>query len=66
MLRPEEYTADRYCPVFQRVIDCDWCYESVLGLSRAIKVEAVRELDEVEDIEGARVICAECKYSDLE
>ena len=57
MLKSEEYIADRYCPVFKRVIDSDWCYESVLGLSRSIKVEAVRELDEVEDIDEARIIC---------
>lgn len=41
MLSQEEYTADRDCPVFRRVIDCGWCYESVLGLRRAVKVEAV-------------------------
>lgn len=66
MLADNEYTADRYCPVFKRIIDCDWCYESVMGLSRAIKVEAVPELREVKDIEKARIICDKCKYSDLE
>ena len=66
MLADWEYTADRYCPVFERIIDCEWCYECVLGLSRAIKVEAVRELDEIEDIATARKICAECRYSNLE
>ena len=66
MLADEEYTADRYCPVFKRVIDCDWCYESVLGLSRDIKVDAVPELREVKDIESARIICDKCKYSDFE
>lgn len=66
MLKDEEYTADRYCPVFKRTIDCDWCYESVLGLSGAIKTDAVRELDEIADIEDARSICNNCKYSNLE
>lgn len=66
MLADEEYTADRYCPVFKRVIDCDWCYESVLGLSRDIRVDAVPELSEITDIENARKICDKCKYSDLE
>ena len=66
MLADEEYTADRYCPVFKRVIDCDWCYESVLGLLRYIKVDAVPELREVKDIESARIICGKCKYSDFE
>ncbi len=66
MLDKDEYTADRYCPVFQRIIDCDWCYECVLGLSRMIHFSAVRELDEIQNIDEARLICAECKYSDLE
>ena len=61
-----DYTADRYCPVFGRVIDCDTCYEAVLGLSRAIKADRVKELDEVKDIESARGVCVACKYSDLE
>ena len=65
MLHDEEYTADRYCPVFHRIIDCDWCYECVLGLSKKIRFTAVRELDEVQDIEKARIICDNCKYSDL-
>lgn len=66
MLANEEYTADRYCPVFRRVIDCEWCYESVLGLSKAVKVRAVPELNEIKDIEHARVVCNKCKYNDLE
>ena len=66
MLNDDEYTADRFCPVFNRVVDCDWCYESVLGLSRAMKVSAVRELDEVKDIDKARKICESCKFSNLE
>lgn len=66
MLEAEEYVVDRYCPVFKRIISCDWCYESVLGLSKSMRVEAVRELDEVENIEEAREICEKCKYSDLE
>ncbi len=66
MLTDEEYTADRYCPVFKRVIDCDWCYESIMGLSKAVKVEVVSELNEITDIEDARKICKNCKYSNLE
>lgn len=66
MLRPEEYTADRYCPVYDRIIDCDVCYESVMGLSRAVRIESVPELCEVKNIEKARAICDKCKYSDLE
>ena len=66
MLKTEEYTADRHCPVFGRTIDCDLCYESVMALSKAVRVESVPELNEVKDIESARILCNKCKYSNLE
>lgn len=66
MLKNDEYTADRHCPVFGRTIDCDLCYESVMALSRAVRVESVPELDEVKDIESARILCDKCKFSNLE
>lgn len=66
MLDEKEYTADRYCPVFQRVIDCEWCYDSVMGLRKMFKAETISELNEIQDLEEAGKICRECKYSDLE
>ncbi len=60
-----DYEADRHCPVYDKTINCDLCYESLMALTRSIKVEAVPELNEVKDIEKARKVCAECPYSDL-
>lgn len=60
-----DYNADRRCPVYNKVIDCDLCYESVMALSKMIKVSAIPELLEIKDIENARVICNNCPYSDL-
>lgn len=60
-----DYEADHYCPVYQRVICADLCYESLCGLSRVVKVTSIPELSEVKDIEAARQKCKDCKYSEL-
>lgn len=69
MERVEEidFEEDRYCPVFNRGIDCEYCYEALLGISRGRKREAVRELDELSDDEVKRAysLCKACKYSEL-
>lgn len=41
-----DYESDIHCPVFGRVIDSDLCYESLMALSRAVKVSSVPELVE--------------------
>lgn len=60
-----DYDADHYCRVYQKVIDCDLCYESVMVLNKSFKVESLPELKVVADIEEARRVCASCIYSDL-
>lgn len=60
-----DYEADRHCPVFDRIICCDLCYESIMALSKAVKIDSVPELSEIKDIEKARLICNKCPYSDL-
>lgn len=60
-----DYEADHYCPVYKRKICADLCYDSLMCLNRCFKVSSTKELAEVEDIEEARKICAECKYSEL-
>ena len=65
MSKEIDYEADHKCPVFKKIIDGDLCYESVMALKKFVKVSSVPELSEVEDVEGARKICAACPYSDL-
>ena len=60
-----DYSTDRFCPVYNEEIDDVLCYESVMALSRMVKVSSVPELSKVTDIEKARVICDKCPYSDL-
>ena len=60
-----DYEIDHYCPVFQKTICSDLCFESIMALSRSVKVESVSELKEIKDVEKARKICDECSYSDM-
>ena len=60
-----DYDNPHFCPVYNRVIDIDLCYDSLCCLNKSFKVSSVKELSEIEDIDGARKICAKCPYSDL-
>ena len=42
-----DYEMDRYCPAFQKTICSDLCFESIMALSRSVKVESVPELKEI-------------------
>lgn len=59
------YDADRFCPVYNEIIDCDLCYDSLMALSRHVKISSVSELSKIKDIENARTVCNRCPYSDL-
>ncbi len=59
------YDKDHHCPVYDRVIDPDLCYESIMCLSRMFKTSSLSELIELKDIDKARDICKECPYSKL-
>ena len=60
------YNEDRNCPVYDRVIDDDLCYETALCLGKFFKVSSVPELAKVKDIEAAIKNCAACPYSNME
>jgi len=60
-----DHEADRYCPVYERIIDADLCYDSLMCLNRTFKISSTKELAEVKDIHAARKVCAECPYSEL-
>ena len=49
------YDKDHHCPVYDRVIDPDLCYESIMCLSRMFKTSSLSELIELKDIDKARL-----------
>lgn len=59
-----DYNADHFCPVYNRVISADLCYDSLCCLNGYFKISSTKELAEV-DIAKARVLCQNCEYSDL-
>ena len=52
-----------YCPVYDKVIDVDLCYESMMCLSGFFKVSSLYELTKIEDIDNAKKLCEQCVYS---
>ena len=60
-----DYENPHYCPVYQRIISIDLCFDSLMALGRQVKVSSVKELAVVKNIEEARKICAACPYSKL-
>ena len=60
-----DYEAERYCPVYKRIIDADLCYDSLCCLAGLFKASSTPELQEVADLEAARKVCDTCPYSDL-
>ena len=59
-----DYEADHYCPAYDRVIDADLCYDSMMCLNRFFKTSSTKELEDIEDIDKAREICQSCPYSE--
>lgn len=60
-----DYTADHYCPAYEKVISADLCYDSLCCLTGQFKISSTKELAVIRDIEAARKICRECRYSEL-
>jgi len=61
-----DYNADRFCPVYKRIVDADLCYDSLNCLNGGFRVSSTKELGDVPDIESAREVCRACPYSDLD
>lgn len=61
-----DYETDHYCPVYDRVINVDLCYDSLMSLNRGFRIDSTKELSEIKDIEHAREVCANCQYSNLD
>lgn len=60
-----DYEAEHHCPVYNKIISADLCYDSLMCLNGYFHISSTKELLEVEDIEKAREICRQCPYSNL-
>lgn len=60
-----DYNADHHCPVYNRIISADLCYDSLCCLTGQFKIDSTKELSDIKDIASAREVCRNCPYSDL-
>lgn len=61
-----DHEKEHECPIYNKIIDPDLCYDIAMCMNGMFKVESVSELAEVKDIEAARTKCNGCPYSDME
>lgn len=59
------YSEPHFCPIYNRVIDVDLCYDSLMALNGSFKITSVEDLNGINDIDTARRLCKKCPYSDL-
>ena len=58
---------DRMCPIYQRVIDGDLCYETAMCMQGFFHISSVPEADFIRlKFEEAKEICINCPYGDME
>lgn len=60
-----DYNNPHFCPVYNKVIEVDLCYDSLMCLNGFFKVASTKELESIKDIKTARKICGQCPYSEL-
>lgn len=56
---------NRHCEAYNKVIDCDLCYDSMMCLNGYFSVSSTSELNDITDIEKARDICKKCIFSNI-
>ena len=59
--RPNEM----FCPLVNREIDSEMCYETVMAVDGLFKLSSVPEMN-LNDREAVKRICDRCPYSDIE
>ena len=58
---------DRSCPIYDKIIDGELCYETAMCMQGFFKISSVPESNEIIfDLEQARSICNKCPYADME
>ncbi len=56
---------DRYCEAYNKTIDCDLCYDSMMCLTGSFTISSTPELSNIKYIEKARRICRKCIFSNI-
>lgn len=56
---------DRFCPIAQKEIDSEVCYEVVMCLTSGFSASSVPEVEFKND-SSTRLLCDSCPYSNLE
>ncbi len=58
---------DRKCPIYDKIIDGELCYETAMCMQGLFKISSVPESTEIIfDFEKAKNICNKCPYADME
>lgn len=58
---------DRECPIYDKTIDGELCYETAMCMQGLFKLSSVPEAKEIVFPEKeARKICVACKYADMD
>lgn len=58
---------DRKCPIYDRIIDGELCYETALCMQGQFKLSSVPESKDIKLPVGlARKTCRNCKYSNMD
>lgn len=58
---------DRKCPIYDKVIDGELCYETALCMQGLFKLSSVPESKDIKlDLDEAKKICVNCPYADME
>ena len=58
---------DRMCPLYEKVIYGELCYETALCMQGQFHISSVPEADYIKlKFEDAKKICIECPYGDME
>ena len=58
---------DRLCPIYQKVIDGELCYETAMCMQGFFHISSVPESVHIKlKFHEAKKICVECPYGDME
>ena len=58
---------DRECPIYNKIIDGELCYETAMCMQRLFKLSSVPESKDIKiDLDKARKICVNCPYSNFD